>query len=597
MNLRLLSRALLLPFILWWCATQAAANTGDKPPDIFLITIDTLRADHVGCYGYNKIQTPALDRLAQEGVRFTAAFTPSPITNSSHASILTGQVPSVHGVTDFGVPLTPATPTLASLLKQRGYRTAAFIGAAILDSNTLAPGFQQGFDYYDNFPRHPEGKSRWGRVERRGMEVVERAAAWIRTHPGRPMFVWVHLYDPHDPYDPPPPFSTLYAGRLYDGEIAYADSALASFLSFLEKQKLYEPALIVVTGDHGEGLGEHQENTHGIFLYDSTLHVPLIIRLPDAEAKGRVLDAQVRTIDIAPTVLETVGVAATGMEGRSLRGLMRHPEDASRPLFAETDYPLRFGWAPLRVMRQEESKFIEAPRPELYDLAHDRGETKNLYEPWNETVQRMRAELAKRPRKKPGAAAAVPASTIAELQALGYLGTNPGSTNVPEPSLLPDPKDKVEVQNHMHDALLADEDHDLPRARENLQKALQLDGDFVPALVGLGRVELQSEHWQQAIELLNRAGKLEPANAEAAKYLGEALEKKGDLKAAAEALSNAVKLNPTDVEAHIALGNVMERMGNRQAAADQFEAAVLLDPQNSAAQAGLKRVRAKTKTR
>ncbi len=597
MNLRLLSRALLLPFILWWGATEAAAKTGDRPPDIFLITFDTLRADHVGCYGYNKIQTPALDRLAREGVRFTAAFTPSPITNSSHASILTGQVPSVHGVTDFGVPLTPATPTLASLLKQRGYRTAAFIGAAILDSNTLAPGFQQGFDYYDNFPRHPEGKSRWGRVERRGMDVVERAAAWIRTHPGGPVFVWVHLYDPHDPYDPPPPFSTLYTGRLYDGEIAYADSALASFLSFLEKQKLYEPALIVVTGDHGEGLGEHQENTHGIFLYDSTLHVPLIIRLPDAEAKGRVLDAQVRTIDIAPTVLETVGVAATGMEGRSLRGLMRDPDDASRPLFAETDYPLRFGWAPLRVMRQDESKFIEAPRPELYDLGHDRAETKNLYEPWNETVQRMRAELAKRPRKKSGAAAAVPASTIAELQALGYLGTNPGSTNVPEPSLLPDPKDKVEVQNYMHDALLADEDHDLPRARENLQKALQLDGDFVPALVGLGRMELQSEHWQQAIEMLNRAGRLQPGNAEAAKYLGEALVKKGDLKAAAGALSNAVKLNPTDVEAHIALGNVMEHTGNRQAAADQFEAAVLLDPQNSAAQAGLKRVRAKTKTR
>jgi choline-sulfatase len=187
-------------------------------PDIFLVTIDTLRADHVHCYGYAGVQTPALDRLAQDGIRFAQAFTPSPITNTSHTSILTGLLPSSHGVTDFAVPLSPTYPTWADLLHQQGYHTAAFIGAVILDSKTLAPGLDRGFDYYDNFPQHSQTKSRWGRLERRGMDVVERAETWLSAHPQGPHFVWVHLYDPHDPYEPPAPYSQIYKDRLYDGE-------------------------------------------------------------------------------------------------------------------------------------------------------------------------------------------------------------------------------------------------------------------------------------------------------------------------------------------------------------------------------------------
>src|ERR1700722_1280600 len=284
-----------------------ASGTGSaRPPDVFLVTIDTLRADHVHCYGYEKIKTPALDSLAKDGIRFEQAFTPSPITNTSHATILTGLLPGDHGVTDFGVPLAAEHPTWAELLKPQGFQTAAFIGAVILDSKQLAPGFNRGFDFYDNFPEHPRTKERWGRVERRGMEVVQHAESWLSSHRAGPHFVWVHLYDPHDPYEPPEPFATLYKERLYDGEIAYADAALGHLVDYLKRQGWYEGALVIVVGDHGEGLGEHNEDTHGIFLYDSTTHIPLLVKMPGQQAKGREVAAQVRTTDLLPTVLDVL---------------------------------------------------------------------------------------------------------------------------------------------------------------------------------------------------------------------------------------------------------------------------------------------------
>jgi arylsulfatase A-like enzyme len=297
-----LLRALLISSLTAAFSVAAVPQKKAVEANIFLVTIDTLRADHVHCYGYGSIQTPALDGLAQDGIRFTQAFTPSPITNTSHTTILTGLLPSSHGVTDFAVPLASTHPTWAELLHAHAYHTAAFIGAVILDSRTLAPGLDRGFDFYDNFPGHSQTKSRWGRVERRGMDVVERAEAWLSAHPQGPHFVWVHLYDPHDPYEPPAPYSQIYKDRLYDGEIAYADSALANFITYLRQHGWYENSLIVVVGDHGEGLGEHHEDTHGIFLYDSTTHVPLILKLPGGNAgKSKVVEAQVRTTDILPT--------------------------------------------------------------------------------------------------------------------------------------------------------------------------------------------------------------------------------------------------------------------------------------------------------
>jgi choline-sulfatase len=578
-----------------------AAGQAEKQasrPDVFLITIDTLRADHVHCYGYENILTPALDGLAKDGIRFSQAFTSSPITNTSHTSILTGLLPSSHGVTDFAVPLAPSHPTLAELLKENGYHTAAFIGAVILDSKTLAPGLDRGFDFYDNFPEHSQTKSRWGRVERRGSEVVQHAKAWMTAHPGGPRFVWIHLYDPHDPYEPPPPYSQTYKNRLYDGEIAYADSVLGEFVGYLKKIGRYDNALIVVAGDHGEGLGEHHEDTHGIFLYDSTTHVPLIIKTVAKPAVlghcDRVVKAQVRTTDILPTVVDWLGVTPPGrLDGTSLKPYMEGAEEKDRTVFGETDYPLRFGWAPLRSVRGDGFKFIEAPRPELYDLHADPRELANHYQASDLTVQRFRGMLAEIKAK----ASAPPSVNEAQssagssdaLKSLAYQGqSGPAiSANSSESSRLPDPKDKIEEQNLLHSAMIASDDNRTEQARQALEKVLQLDPKSPTALRELGELELHAGEYVRAAEHLKLARQVGTDDATAAFHEGQAREKAGDFAGARDALEASLKLTPGQFPARLLLGQVYLGLRDPKKAGDQFEAALLLQPENAEAQRGL----------
>ncbi len=557
---------------------QTSASKGSLP-DVYLITIDTLRADHVGCYGYKQAETPALDALAADGIRFSQAFTHSPITNTSHITIMTGLLPSVHGVTDFGVPLSSQHVTAAELLKKHGYQTAAFIGAVILDSNTLAPGLDRGFDFYDNFPKTEDKsadgkkKERWGRVERRGMEVVEHAETWFAKHRTGPHFVWVHMYDPHDPYEPPTPFSEKYKDHLYDGEIAYADSAVAHWIAFLKKAGAYDNAIIVVTGDHGEGLGEHGEETHGLFLYDSTLHVPLILKTPlktaGAAHHTAVIDAQVRTTDILPTILSATGVAAPAeLNGESLLPLIEEKPNAqapsSRPLFGETDYPLRWGWASLRALRTDNAKLIEAPRPELFDLQADPKELNNLYAPDAAKTQNLQAEMAKWKAKLP-----------------------PPSNSGKAGETLPDPKDKIEVQNLLHNAMLAGDDNRSSDARHFLEKALQLDPTSPTALRQLGELELAAGDFAKAAVHLKRACELRPEDSTAAFELGQAEEKSGDWPGARYALESSLKLAPSQMPARLLLGRVYLQLNDAKNAADQFEAALLVDSDNSEGRLGL----------
>ena len=579
--------------VCWLASSTAfmAAQAPKKlsPPDVFLVTIDTLRADHVHCYGYESIQTPALDSLAKDGIRFALAFTPSPITNTSHTSILTGLLPSTHGVTDFAVPLAPTHTTLAELLKNKGYHTAAFIGAVILDSKTLAPGLDRGFDFYDNFPAHPQTKSRWGRVERRGMEVIQHAEAWMTAHPAGAHFVWIHLYDPHDPYEPPPPYSQTYKDRLYDGEIAYADSALANFLAYLKKAGRYDNALIVVVGDHGEGLGEHHEDTHGIFLYDSTTHVPLIVKTPVRNNAGKVVEAQVRTIDILPTVTDLLHVPPPAeLDGESLKPYLASGETRDRVAFGETDYPLRFGWAPLRSVRSEGFKFIEAPRPELYDLHADPKELTNHYEPSNATAQKFRGMLAEVRAKSVTPPSASPASPGAndQLNALGYQGRVDAGGSA-EPSQLPDPKDKIEEQNLLHAAMMASDDNRSDEARRALEKVLQLDPKSPTALRQLGELELNAGDYLKAAEHLKQAREVRPEDATAAFYEGQARQKAGDLAGARDALEASLKLTPGQFPARLLLGQVYLGLKDAKNAEDQFEAALLVQPKSTEAQLGL----------
>ena len=542
-------------------ASQGQTTTGSSPaPDVYLITIDTLRADHVHCYGYDGIQTPAIDSLARDGIRFTEAFTPSPITNTAHTSILTGLLPSVHGVTNFGIPLATTYPTWAELLKQKGYQTAGFIGAVILDSRTLSPGLDRGFDYYDNFPPDAKEGEHWGAVERRGADVVQRAETWMDAHPANPRFVWVHLYDPHDPYEPPAPYSQIYKDRLYDGEIAYADSALANLLSYLGRQNRYRNALIIVVGDHGEGLGEHGEQTHGIFLYDATTHVPLIIKLPGRDKSpaqgGKVVEAQVETTDILPTVLDLLSISPpAALARRSLAPYFAGPE-GDRVVFAETDYPLHFGWEPLRAVRSGGFQFIEAPRPELYDLGKDPAELKNLYGAGNPAVQQFRMQIAASGMKPPQVS-------------------------------LPDAKDKIEEQNLLHSAvMLVDEGRDAD-AQLLLQKVLQLNPESTTALEQLGEMEFKAGEYRKAADHLDRVRKAHPDNMAAAVDEGKALDKLGDSRAARSVLEAALLQSPGQLDGRLLLAQVDLKAGDRAAAEDQFEAALILEPANHEALVGL----------
>ena len=580
-------------------AASAYAPSVRKPtqqPDVFLVTIDTLRADHVHCYGYQPIQTPALDSLASDGIRFAQAFTPSPITNTSHATIVTGLLPSTHGVTDFAVELSGNHATLSELLKKRGYQTAAFIGSVILDSKNFAPGLDRGFDFYDNFPSPTATQSRWGRLERRGMEVTQHAEAWLSAHPAGPHFVWVHLYDPHDPYDPPLPYSKTYRERLYDGEIAYADSALARFVVFLKKRGWYEGSVVIVVGDHGEGLGEHHEQTHGIFLYDSTTHVPLIVKLPQGDDAGTVVESQVRTTDILPTVLDLLHIPSPAqLDGESMRPFLNGGQNQGRTAFGETDYPLRFGWAPLRSVRAEGFKFIEAPKPELYDLRTDPRELTNDYVPWDAKVKKFRALLSEvRSKNAPSSssAASIPQSTVEELKALGYLGRADAgsSTNVPEPSLLPDPKDKIEEQNLLHEAMIASEDGRPGEARSALEQLLKVSTNSPEALAQLGELELRAGDYRKAAEHLRRANEIRPGSATNGFYEGQALEKIGDLGAARQALEASLRIAPAQLPVRLLLGQVYLRLKDAREAEGQFEAALLIDSGNAQAQVGVAEV-------
>jgi tetratricopeptide (TPR) repeat protein len=401
------------------------------------------------------------------------------------------------------------------------------------------------------------------------MEVVEHAEAWFDQHRTGLHFVWVHLFDPHDPYEPPPPFAEKYKDHLYDGEIAYADSAVANWIAFLKKAGVYDNAIIIVSGDHGEGLGEHGEDTHGLFLYDSTLHIPLLVKMPlKAARRGVVVDAQVRTTDILPTILAVTDVAAPAeLNGESLLPLIdaqaANTPSSNRALFGETDYPLRWGWAPLRALRADNTKWIEAPRPELYDLQTDPKELKSLYAPGaaNSKMQALQAEMAKWKAKLPQAA------KTAEN--------------------LPDPKDKIEVQNLLHNAMLADDDNRSVDARQFLERALQLDPGAPTAFRQLGEIELAAGDFAKAAAHLKRACELRLDDSTAAFEWGDAAEKAGDWPGARAALEQGLKLAPSQVTERLQLGRVYLHLKDPKNAEDQFEAASLADSNNSEARLGL----------
>jgi choline-sulfatase len=575
----------------------SARGPAQGKPNVLLITLDTVRADRMGFLGSTRGLTPALDALARESMVFTRAYSQAPITTVSHATILTGTFPPFHHVNDFGSPLPPAVPYLADLFKGQGYRTAAFVGSLILDPrNGTAPGFDRGFDVYDaGYRLRRPGEDRYQTIERRGEEVTARALQWLGIrdsglgirgaqsqipNPESPWFLWVHLFDPHDPYDPPPDLKRRFANAPYDGEIAAVDRIVGKIVAALGAQSALDRSVVVVAADHGEALGGHGEDTHGLFLYDDTLHVPLVVRLPGRRSAGTRVGARVRLADIAPTVLEAAGVPIpAAMQGESL---LRARDD--RPSYAETEYPRRaFGWAPLAAWRADRFLFVRAPRPELYDQTADAASLRNLVDTRARVADAMDREMEQFIVRSSGASVGATNATVdpelaRKLASLGYVsgtGSRPAGA-----SSGVDPKDRVAVANALHDAVVAVEDGAFQRAIPLLERVTASEPDIPLAQLHLGIARARQRQHARAVAPLRKAIALQPEMMLAHYELGVALYETGDLKTAAGHFEVVATRMPKWADARYSLGSVYARIDRVPDAVSELRAALALEPKH-----------------
>ncbi len=494
------------------------ARDVEPRPNVLLITVDTLRADRVGCYGYRKAATPTWDRLAREGVLFENAFCQVPLTLPSHASILTGLLPPRHGIRLNGPFFLPeGIETLASVLRKDGYQTAAFVSSFVLDSQF---GLDRGFDLYDdNF----SGGPRVNNPERPAGNTADEFIRWLKGNARSPFFAWVHFFDPHYPYAPPEPYRTHFARSPYDGEAAYTDDTMGRLLAALEEEGILDSTLVVATSDHGEGLGDHGEKTHSFFIYDTTLRIPLVVRLPPLVrgpagwTAGSRRTEPVQTVDLAPTILALLGVKRRmPADGVNVAG----PHDPGRTLYAETWYPLAFKWSPLQSARSAEWKYIRAPEPELY-AAGDPAERRNQYASQADAARPLEAWLAgiaTAERAGPRSGPRLKPDDAEKLRSLGYLS---GSAPSPEASALrlPDPKRRLDLFDRINEARALMNEGQPARAEAMLMSHVDAERDNAVLLEILGSAcALQGKH-TEATDYLLHVLKLEPDSAEHAAVL------------------------------------------------------------------------------
>jgi len=529
---------------------------------VVLITIDTVRADHLGCYGYRRIETPSIDQLASEGLRFEHAYAQVPLTFPSHAVILTGTYPMFNGVLDLtSTGLNPTLPTLAEILRQNGYRTAAFVSSFVLDSMW---GLNRGFEVYDDEVVSERGAD-FGPFlpERHGDRTMDRVLAWLDSHADQPFFLWVHLYDPHSPYRPPEPYFSRYAGHLYDGEIAFDDAQLGRLFTRLRQVNLYERTLLVLASDHGEGLGEHGEAEHGFFLYNATLHVPLILKLPGPSSGSRDITDPAGLVDVAPTIAALCGIPrhfTRSFQGHPLAGIQEHPgTHPAAPVYAESYYPRSaFGWHELRAIISPPYKYIDAPRAELYDLEHDADEKLNLAASHSAVAAELREQL-KALEKRYASASPFPDSapldpeTLEKLRSLGYVGYRAPAAGSTSGAPLADPKDKIQMYREV---------------------------------VRVGELRRQ-RRFAEADEILSRVEQSEPALYSIPFERGETLLAWGKPREAAEQFRKAITLNPSFDQAWAGLGGAASKLGDNKQALDGFSLAIRLNPRNYLARRSL----------
>jgi choline-sulfatase len=523
-------------------------------PSLLLVSIDTLRADHVGAYGRREAQTPRLDALAARGARFEQASTVAPLTLPAHSSLLTGTFPAHHGVRDNGgFYLGEEQTTLAEVLGARGYRTGGFVGAFVLDGRW---GLSQGFERYaDDFDLGRYEGASMDAIQRRGDEVVDRALAWLAEDRAREFFAWVHLYDPHAPYQAPEPFASRFAADAagaYDAEIAWTDTQVGRLLDALAADGRLERTVVVVVGDHGESLGEHGEPTHGFFIYEAVAHVPLIVAGPGVPA--RVVAAPVRIVDVMPTALALLGaVVPAGVQGTSLVPLVRGDgapgAAADREAIAESWYPrYHYGWSELVSLRDGRYKLIQAPRPELYDLAADPGETRDLAAGEPQRVSAMaralrdlRARLGgSSPAREPSA---VDPEVQERLEALGYV-SGPVSARNLDDRPRGDPKDKIGLYNRMKEAGGDAMGGRVEEAIAKVRSVVAEDPEVVEAYALLGNFQSKAHRDEEAVRAYKDALAHDPGHQGAVFGLALAYKSLGRMADAEAGFERARQLDP-----------------------------------------------------
>jgi arylsulfatase A-like enzyme/Flp pilus assembly protein TadD len=572
------------------CARREGRAQPFPARNLLLVTIDTLRADRLGCYGNPDVATPNLDRLAAEGALAVDATVHAPLTRPSHVSLFTGRYPAEHGIRDnISPPLASDVPTLATLLSSAGFRTGAFVSSIVLSAQS---GLNRGFSTYEaRFETGADDARFLNTIQRKGEETIADAIAWLRENDNRRFALWVHLYEPHDPYEPPEPYLSRYTGRPYDGEVAWVDELVGRLLGALESADAATETLVVVTSDHGEGLGDHDESTHGYFVYESTLRVPLIFRGPRI-ARGLRVAPTVRTVDVLPTLLELLRLPAgepsqAAWPGRSIAAsLGGGPPPQEIATYAESLTPLvHYGWSDLRTIRDGRWKYILAPRPELYDLQRDPAEQVNLASAQRARADALRTALEawlRAERHAPVERAAIPVELLEQLGALGYVSPGPGrgdtATGV-------DPKDRIGeyklVNRLMREGLTALRERRFAVSVDRLGSLVRRDIDSFEVHYYLGRALVGLERHREAVSHFARAVERLPASGAAHLALADAQIATGALDAALATLRRGQSAAPTHPELYEREAAVWRRRGRLPAAITAYEKALALLPKDA----------------
>lgn len=587
--------AAVLAFILLQSRTPNFARLrGGKDFSVILITVDTLRADKVGCYGNPLVRTPTMDAWAAGGIRFEDCISQTPLTLPSHTTIMTGTLPVHHGVRDNGGFVVPSElVTMAETFKAAGYRTAAFVAAYVLDSKW---GLDQGFDtYFDKFDLSRFEKISLGEVQRPANEVLDEALGWIDRNKDSKFFAWIHLYDPHTPYEPPEPFKTEYPRSPYLGEIAFVDSQLARLAETIDRLALRDNLFLVLAADHGESLGEHLESTHGFFIYQGALHVPLIVVTPFKGIRGVVSKETVGLVDVMPTVCEMAGLPApAGVQGRSLVPSFFAPGAAAadRLVYSETFYPrYHYGWSDLWSVQDGRFKLILAPVPELYDLTQDPGEEKNLVYLEKKVYEDLSARAgALRTEAQRGALESdlgkVDEETREKLAALGYVGSFTDSAKL-QGKKLADPKDKIVIFNELSRARESGLSGDAEGAIKTIRAIIDEDPTIGDAHFGLGNVLYKARRFPEALDAFSKALDLKPDDSFAAINVANCYQAMGRYDEAEKFILGHIARGLEDSQFYFLLGNIKVHAGQSDKAIPYFEKCLEENPRSASAENAL----------